>query len=103
MIPEDTAEQLARGMVRDADPPRRNLRPPDAGAVAKLRGAVVRARWEGRQDELLEVLGACQEYLNQDPPDVDGFLVSVYARGSELGVLSSEPAGTTEEGRDAPA
>lgn len=56
--PEDVAERLARIMVRDAYPPQRNLRPPDAGAVAQLRGEVARARLEGRQAALGEVLDA---------------------------------------------
>ena len=85
MLPEDAAERLAREMVRDAIRPIRNYRPPDAGAVAKLRGEVVRARREGRQGALAAVADAWRLYTETD--DIDAFRDTLTELMEDAGLL----------------
>jgi hypothetical protein len=88
MRPEDEAEKLARIMVRDAIRPLRNYRPPDVGAVAQLRGQVARARREGRQDALAEVLDA---WRLTGPDDLGEFVTMLTERLADAGIKPYPP------------
>jgi hypothetical protein len=102
--PEDGAERLARVMVRDAVLPLRNYRPPDAGAIAKLRGEVARARLEGRRAMMHEVLAALPLLVETD--DIDEYRRMLVELAESAGIDGAARAavgllpGGTDGGRD---